>query len=73
MVDQWKPAEVGCQGGRAGVPSWYQLTDPNWNSSNWKVVTKLSNSFSLGPPSEVAVVTIVTVVTLANVTVYLDK
>ena len=73
MVDQWKPAEVGCQGGRAGVPSWHQLTDPNWNSSNWKVVTKLSNSFSLGTPSEVAVMTIVTVVTLANVTVYLDK
>ena len=73
MVDQWKPVEVGCQGGRAGVPSWCQLTDPNWNSSNWKVVTKLSNSFSLGMPSGIAVVTIVTVVTLANVTVYLDK
>ena len=65
--------EVGCQGGRAGVPSWYQLIDPNWNSSNWKVVIKLTNSFSLGMPSEVAVMTIVTVVTLANVTVYLDK
>ena len=73
MVDRWKPVKVGCQGGRAGVPSWYQLTDPNWNSSNWKVVIKLSNLFSLGMPSEVAVVTIVTVVTLANVTVYLNK
>ena len=65
--------EFGCQGGRAAVPSWYQLTDPNWNSSNLKVVIKLSNLFSLGTPSEVAVMTIVTVVTLANVTVYLDK
>ena len=73
MVDWWKPVEVGCQGCRAGVPSWYQLTDPNWNSSNQKVVIKLSNSFSLGMPSEVAVMTIVTEVTLANVTVYLEK
>ena len=73
MVNQWKPAQVWCQGGRAGVPPWYQLTDPNWNSSYQKVVIKLSNLFSLGMPSEVAVVTIVTEVTLANVTVYLDK
>ena len=26
--------KVGCQGGRAGVPSWYQLTDPIWNSGD---------------------------------------
>ena len=65
--------EVGSQGGRAGVPSWYQLTDPTWSSSNWKVVLKLSDLFSLGKPSKVTVVTAVTEVTLANVAVYLDK
>ena len=48
--------EVGCQGGRVGVPSWYQLTDPTWNSSNWKVVLKLSILSLLGTPSEVAVI-----------------
>ena len=65
--------KVGCQGGRAGVLSWYQLTDPTWNSSNWKVVIKLSNLFALGMPSGVTVMIIVTEVTLTNVTVYLDE
>ena len=50
--------KVGCQGGRAGVPSWYQLTDPIWNSRDWKPV-KLSIWFSLGMPSEVTIVTVI--------------
>ena len=58
MVDRWKPTEVGCQGGRAGVPSWYQLTDPIWNSRDQKAV-KLTIWCSLGTPSEAADVTIV--------------
>ena len=37
--------EIGYKGGRAGVPSWFHLTHPVWNSRNigWKYYNKVVN------------------------------
>ena len=52
------PEEVGYQGSRAGVPTWFHLPDPVWNLGVLvgTSIAELSTKVSLGMSSEVTVV-----------------